>query len=74
MTDYWDPYEHFVPQRNTFSQRQKRSPWKGTTVCFAIFWPASVGKQMLQQKRTMLRYSVMLLMAHWNAELEYLLN
>jgi len=57
MTHDWKPYEHFVPPEKHIQLKAETftvegcNRWKAAIACSDIFWPASVGKRMLQQKR-----------------------
>ena len=75
MTDYWDPYEHFVPSEKHIQSKAETFTVEGYNSLFRHFLARFRRKTKCYSKsETMLRYSAMLLMAHWNAELEYLLN
>jgi len=75
MTDYWDPYEHFVPPEKHIQSKAETFTVEGYNSLFRHFLARFCRKTKCYRKsETMLRYSVMLLMAHWNGELEYLLN
>ena len=75
MTDYWEPYEQFVPSEKHRQSKAETFTVAGYNSLFRHFLARFRRKTKCYSKsETMLRYSVMLLMAHWNGELEYLLN
>ena len=75
MTDYWDPSEHFVPPEKHIQSKAETYTVEGYNSLFRHFLARFRRKTKCYSKsETMLRYSVMLLMAQWNGELEYLLN
>ena len=75
MTDYWDPSEHFVPSERHIQSKAETFTVEGYNSVFRHFLARFRRKTKCYSKsETMLRYSVMLLMAHWNGELDYLLN
>jgi len=75
MTDYWDPYEQFVPSEKHIQSKAETFTVEGYNSLFRHFLARFRRKTKCYSKsETMLRYSVMLLMAHWNGELVYLLN
>lgn len=57
MTDYWKPYENFIPpalhtQSNTHgAQEPKLTRSRATTACSGISWPAASEVEVLQQKQ-----------------------
>ena len=75
MTDYWEPYEHFVPAGKHMQSKAETFTVEGYNSLFRHFLARLRRKTKCYSKsETMLKYSVMLLMAKWNGELEYLLN
>ncbi len=75
MIDYWEPYEHFVPAEQHIQSKAETFTVEGYNSLFRHFLARLRRKTKCYSKReTMLKYSVMLLMAKWNGELEYLLN
>ena len=75
MTDYWEPYEHFVPPEKHIQSKAETYTVEGYNSLFRHFLARFRRKTKCYSKsETMLRYSVMLLMAHWNGELEYIIN
>jgi insertion element IS1 protein InsB len=75
MTDYWEPYEHFVPSEKHVQSKAETFTVEGYNSLFRHFLARLRRKTKCYSKsETMLWYSVLLLMAKWNGELEYLLN
>ncbi len=75
MTDYWDPYEHVVPAEQHIQSKAETFTVEGYNSLFRHFLARLRRKtKCYSQRETMVKYSVMLLMAKWNGELEYLLN
>ncbi len=75
MTDYWEPYEHFVPAEQHIQSKAETFTVEGYNSLFRHFLARFRRKTKCYSKsEAMLKYSVMLLMAKWNGELEYLLN
>ncbi len=75
MTDYWEPYEHFVPAGKHIQSKAETFTVEGYNSLFRHFLARLRRKTKCYSKsEPMLKYSVMLLMAKWNGELEYLLN
>jgi len=75
MTDYWEPYEHFLPPENHIQSKAETFTVEGYNSLFRHFLARFRRKTKCYSKsETMLRYSVLLLMAKWNGELKYLLN
>ena len=75
MTDYWEPYEHFVPPEKHVQSKAETFTVEGYNSLFRHFLARLRRKTKCYSKsETMLGYSVQLLMAKWNGELEYLLN
>ena len=75
MTDYWEPYEHFVPSEKHVQSKAETFTVEGYNSLFRHFLARLRRKTKCYSKsEAMLRYSVQLLMAKWNGELKYLLN
>ena len=75
MTDYWEPYKHFVPPENHIQSKAETFTVEGYNSLFRHFLARFRRKTKCYSKsEAMLGYSVMLLMAKWNGELEYILN
>lgn len=75
MTDFWEPYEQFVPAEKHIQSKAETFTVEGYNSLFRHFLARFRRKTKCYSKsETMLRYSVMLLMARWNGELEYILN
>ncbi|MCH9024276.1 MAG: IS1 family transposase [candidate division Zixibacteria bacterium] len=72
MTNYWEPYEHFVPAEKHIQSKAETFTVEGYNSLFRHFLARFRRKTKCYSKcETMLRYSVMLLMAKRNGELEY---
>ena len=75
MTDYWEPYEHFVPSEKHVQSKAETFTVEGYNSLFRHFLARLRRKTKCYSKsETMLRYSVLLWMAKWNGEWKYLLN
>ena len=75
MTDYWEPYELFVPADKHIQSKAETFTVEGYNSLFRHFLARLRRKTKCYSKsETMLEYSVMLLMAKRNGELEYILN
>jgi len=75
MTDYWELYEQFVPLEKHRQSKAETFTVEGYNSLFRHFLARFRRKTKCYSKsETMLRYSVLLLMAKWNGELEYMLN
>ncbi len=75
MTDHWEPYKHFVPPEKHVQSKAETFTVEGYNSVFRHFLARVRRKTQCDSKsETMLWYSVLLLMAKWNGELEYLLN
>jgi len=75
MTDHWEPYEHFVPPEKHVQSKAETFTVEGYNSVFRHFLARLRRRTTCYTKsETMLWYSVLLLMAKWNGELEYLLN
>ena len=75
MTDYWEPYEKFIPSDQHTQSKAETFTVEGSNSLFRHFLARFRRKTKCYSKsETMLGYSVKLLMAKWNGELEYLLR
>ena len=75
MTDYWEPYEHFVPPEKHIQSKAETFTVEGYNSLFCHFLARFRRKTKCYSKsESMLRSSVMPLMAKWNGELGYILN
>ncbi len=75
MTDYWEPYEHFVPSEKHRQSKAETFTVEGYNSLFRHFLARLRRKTKCYSKsETMLRYSVLLFMAKWNGELTHILN
>lgn len=75
MTDYGEPYAPFVPSEKHMPSKAETFTVEGYNSLFRHFLARFRRKTKCYSKsETMLRYSVMLLMAQWNGELKYILN
>lgn len=74
MTDYWKSYEEFVPKQKHIQSKAETFTVEGYNSLFRHFLARLRRKTKCYSKsEEMLRYSVMLLMAKWNNELDYIL-
>ena len=74
MTDYWEPYEKFVPPEKHIQSKAEIFTDECYNSLFRHFLARSRWKKQCYSKsETLLRYSGLLLMAKWSGELEYLL-
>ena len=74
MTDYWNPYEHFIPQALHTQSKAETYTVEGYNSLFRHFLARLRRKSKCYSKsRQMLQYSVMLLMLKWNGTLESIL-
>ena len=74
-TDYWKAYEAFIPQDRNIQSKAETFTVEGYNSLFRHFLARLRKKSKCYSKsETMLRLSIMLLMAKWNAELEDMLN
>ena len=70
MTDYWKPYEQFIPQDKHVQSKAETYTVEGYNSLFRHFLARMRRKSKCYSKSiTMLIYSVMLLMAKWNKEI-----
>lgn len=75
MTDYWEPYEHFVPSEQHIQSKAETFTVEGCNGLFRNFLARLRRKIKCDSKsETMLWYSVLLLMAKWHGEREDLLR
>ena len=75
VTDYWKAYETIVPQRKHIQSKAETYTVEGYNSFFRHFLARLRRKSKCYSKsETMIRYSVMLLMAKYNGELENILN
>lgn len=75
MTDYWEPYEQFIPAEIHVQSKAETYTVEGYNSLFRHFLARFRRKTKCYSKsKAMLRASVFLLMAKWNGELEYILN
>ncbi|WP_454064725.1 IS1 family transposase [Candidatus Nitrospira salsa] len=74
MTDYWEPYEHFLPPTKHVQSKAETFTVEGYNSLFRHFLARFRRKTKCYSKsETMLRYSVHLVMAKWNGELKDIL-
>ena len=70
MTDYWKPYEHFVPPEKHTQSKAETFTVEGYNSLFRHFLARLRRKSKCYSKsETMLRHSVVMLMAKWNGTL-----
>ena len=75
MTDYWEPYKQFIPSETHVQSKAETFTVEGYNSLFRHFLARFRRKTKCYSKsESMLRLSVMLLIAKWNGELEYILN
>ena len=75
MTDYGEPYAQFIPSEMHVQSKRETFTVEGYNSLFRHFLARFRRKTTCYSKsESMLRYSVMLLMAKWNGELEYILS
>ena len=75
MTDYWEPYEHFIPTEKHIQSKAETYTVEGYNSWFRHFLARFRRKTKCYSKsETMLWYSVMLLMAKRNGEVEDILT
>ena len=73
MTDYWKPYEHFVPPEIHTQSKAEPFTVEGDNSRFRHFLARLRRKSKCYSKSLdMLRYSVVMLMAKWNGSLTIL--
>ena len=73
MTDYWKPYEHFVPPEKHTQSKAETFTVEGYNSLFRHFLARLRRKSKCYSKsQQMLRYSVLMLMAKWNGTLTIL--
>ena len=72
MMDCWEPYERFVPLEKHIQSKAETFPVEDHNSLFLDFLVRFRQETNCSRKtETLLGYSVMLLMAKWNGELEY---
>ena len=70
MTDDWKPYEHFVPPEKHTQSKAETFTVEGDNSLFRHFLARLRRKSKCYSKsETMLRHSVVMLMAKWNGTL-----
>jgi insertion element IS1 protein InsB len=75
MTDYWSPYEKFVPRVLHTQSKAETYTVEGYNSLFRHFLARLRRKSKCYSKnKDMLKYSVMLLMLKWNGELKTILD
>ena len=75
MTDYWEPYTQFIPSETHVQSKAETFTVEGYNSLFRHFLARFRRKTKCYSKsESMLGLSVMLLMAKWNGELEYILS
>jgi insertion element IS1 protein InsB len=75
MSDYWSPYEKFVPQALHTQSKAETFTVEGYNSLFRHFLARLRRKSKCYSKsKDMLKYSVMLLMLKWNGELKAILD
>jgi insertion element IS1 protein InsB len=74
-TDYWKPYENFVPKDLHIQSKAETFTVEGYNSLFRHFLARMRRKSKCYSKSMeMLKYSVTLLMLKWNNELQAILN
>jgi insertion element IS1 protein InsB len=74
MSDYWSPYEKFVPSGLHTQSKAETYTVEGYNSLFRHFLARLRRKSKCYSKsKDMLKYSVMLLMLKWNGELDSIL-
>ena len=75
MSDYWQPYEKFVPPGLHTQSKAETYTVEGYNSLFRHFLARLRRKSKCYSKsKDMLKYPVMLLMLKWNGELDAILN
>jgi insertion element IS1 protein InsB len=75
MTDYWKPYEQFIPPEKHIQSKAETYTVEGYNSLFRHFLARFRRQTKCYSKsESMLGLSVRLLMAKWNGELERILN
>ena len=75
MSDYWNPYEKFIPGELHIQSKAETYTVEGYNSLFRHFLARMRRKSKCYSKsQKMLRYSVMLLMLKWNGNLMTILN
>ena len=71
MSDYWSPYEKFIPSDLHIQSKAETFTVEGYNSLFRHFLARLRRKSKCYSKsQDMLKYSVMLLMLKWNGELD----
>jgi insertion element IS1 protein InsB len=74
MSDYWSPYEKFIPSELHTQSKAETYTVEGYNSLFRHFLARLRRKSKCYSKsQEMLKYSVMLLMLKWNGDLETIL-
>jgi len=75
MSDYWTPYESFIPETLPTQSKAETYPVEGYNSLFRHFLARLRRKSKWYSKsQSMLHYSVMLFMHKWNGTLESIFN
>ena len=75
MSDYWKPYEAFIPEALHTQSKAETYTVEGYNSLFRHFLARLRRKSKCYSKsQSMLQYSVMLFMHKWNGTLESILN
>ena len=75
MTDYWNPYEHFIPKALHTQSKAETYTVEGYNSVFRHFLARLRRKsKCYSTNQQMLQYSVMLLLLKWNGTLESIFN
>ena len=73
MTDYWKPYEYFVPPEKHMQSKAETFTVEGYNSLLRHFLARLRRKSKCYSKsQQMLRYSILMLMAKWNGTLTIL--
>lgn len=71
MTDYWQPYRNFIPKDKHVQSKAETFTVEGYNSLFRHYLARMRRKSKCYSKSTtMLIYSIMLLMAKWNKEID----
>lgn len=71
-TDYWKPYETFVPGKFKYNHKRILIQQKDITVFLDAFGSPSKEKKYYSKYEKMPKYSMLLLIEKWNNELAIL--
>ncbi len=75
MSDYWSPYEKFVPKEMRTQSKAETYTVEGYNSLLKHFLARLRRKSKCYSKsKEMLKYSAILLMLKWNSQLEAILN